>query len=95
MDRMSAFYLAARRALKVGRPPVAGAVKERLAALLAEDPEAPILELLRLLREGGKTLGTSTFYRLHALVRETLPVEWMVRFEGVAGEFAQFDHSSV
>lgn len=85
----------ARRAQKVGRPPVPGDVKERLAALLAEDPEAPPLELLRLLREGGKTLGTSTFYRLYGSARETLPVELMVRFEGVAGEFAQFDFGQV
>lgn len=86
---------AARRALKVGRPPVAEGVRERLASLLVDDPEAPPLELLRLLREGGTKLGTSTFYRIHASVRETLPVELMVRFEGVAGEFAQFDFGQV
>ena len=81
----------ARRARKVGRPPVPPAVSERLTALMTEDPQAPPLELLRQLREEGVELGTSTFYRLHARVREALPVELMVRFEGVAGEFAQFD----
>lgn len=85
----------ARRALEVGRPRVPGVVRERLAALLADDPEAPPLELLRLLREDGKGVGTSTFYRLYASARKALPVELMVRFEGVAGEFAQFDFGQV
>ena len=86
---------AARRARGVGRPAVAEGVRERLAALMAEDPEAPPLEALRRLREEGIELGTSTFYRVHAAVRETLPTELMVRFEGVAGEFAQFDFGQV
>jgi transposase len=85
----------ARRARGVGRPAVPEGVRERLAALVAEDVEVPPLEALRLLREEGVELGTSTFYRLHAAIRETLPAELMVRFEGVAGEFAQFDFGQV
>lgn len=85
----------ARRTRKVGRPPVQAAVGDRLAALIKEDPHAPPLELLRQLREEGTELGTSTFYRLYARARATVPVELMVRFEGVAGEFAQFDFGQV
>jgi transposase len=59
--------------------------------LIAEDPQAPPLELLRQLREEGVTLGESTFYRVLRLEKEKLPYELMVRFEGVPGEFAQFD----
>lgn len=82
---------AERRRRGIGRPPVPGEVKERLVALMAEDPEAPPLEYLRQLREEGVKLAESTFYRIFRLERGKLPVELMVRFEGVAGEFAQFD----
>lgn len=85
----------ARRQRGVGRPGVPEQVKERLHALLAEDPEAPPLEYLRLLREAGMWLGESTFYRLLRVEQEKVPAEIMVRFEGVAGEFAQFDFGEV
>ena len=49
----------------------------------------------RLLRDEGTPLGLSTVYRVIAAVRPTLPVDLMVRFEGVAGEFAQFDFGEV
>jgi transposase len=81
----------ARRARQVGRPPVPDPVPERLRSLIAEDPDAPPLEVLRLLREEGVRLGESTFYRLYRAQKERLPAALMVRFEGVAGEFAQFD----
>jgi transposase len=82
---------AARRSRKVGRPAVPDAVRSRLRDLIAADPQAPPLEVLRQLREEGTELGESTFYRLFRLEKEALPAELMVRFEGVAGEFAQFD----
>jgi transposase len=81
----------ARRARGVGRPGVSDGVRERMRTLMAADPEAPPLEVLRLLREEGTELGESTFYRFYRIEREALPRELMVRFEGVPGEFAQFD----
>ena len=81
----------ARRLRRVGRPPVPEALRTRLRDLIAADPGAPPLEFLRQLREEGTPLGESTFYRLFRLEKESLPAELMVRFEGVAGEFAQFD----
>jgi transposase len=81
----------ARRRRAVGRPAIPQEVRTRLRALIAEDPEAPPLEFLRQLREDGTELGESTFYRVFRLEKEKLPTELMVRFEGVAGEFAQFD----
>src|SRR5215207_10229844 len=75
----------------VGRPPIPEAVRRRLRELVVADPEAPPLEYLRQLREEGATLAESTFYRVHRLEKEHIPAELMVRFEGVAGEFAQFD----
>lgn len=86
---------AARRHRGVGRPPVPEEIKRRLVALIAEDPEAPPLEVLRQLREDGVKLAESTFYRVFRLEKEKLPAELMVRFEGVAGEFAQFDFGQV
>lgn len=82
---------AARRRRRVGRPPVPERVRERLHELIAEDADSPPLEYLRLLRGEGVRLAESTFYRVLRLEREKLPVELLVRFEGVAGEFAQFD----
>jgi transposase len=81
----------ARRARAVGRPPLPESVRKRLGELVAEDPKAPPLEFLRQLREEGVKLGESTFYRVFRLEKAKLPTEPMVRFEGVAGEFAQFD----
>lgn len=81
----------ARRRRGLGRPPVAEGVRQRLRELLGADPEAPPLEVLRQLREEGTALGESTFYRIFRLEKAQLPAELMVRFEGVAGEFAQFD----
>lgn len=80
-----------RRRRRIGRPPVPERVRARLGELIADDLEAPPLEHLRLLRDEGMVLGESTFYRLFAVERKKLPVELMVRFEGVAGEFGVFD----
>lgn len=75
----------------VGRPRVRDALHQRLRELIDADPVAPPLEYLRQLREEGVRLGESTFYRVLRFEQEQLPAELMVRFEGVAGEFAQFD----
>jgi len=82
---------AERKRRGLGRPALPSRLVERLHALIAEDPEAPPLEYLRQIREEGVKLGESTFYRVFRLEREKVPAELMVRFEGVAGEFAQFD----
>ncbi len=63
----------------------------RCGPWLAEDPAIPPGEIQRRLLEAETPLGLSTIYRLLGSVRPTLPTEVMVRFEGVAGEFAQFD----
>jgi transposase len=81
----------ARRRRGVGRPALPEPVHLQLRDLLAADPQAPPLEHLRLLRERGLRVGESTFYRIYRREKEQLPAQLMVRFEGVAGEFAQFD----
>ena len=61
-------------------------VRERMRGLIAEDPEAPPLEVLRWLREEGHLLGESTFYRSLRAGREGLPTKQMGRFEEMAGD---------
>ena len=79
----------------VGRPRVTEGIRHRLRALVVDDPECPPGEICRLLRAEGTPLGLSTVYRALAAVRATIPTELLVRFEGVAGEFAQFDFGEV
>ena len=85
----------ARRARQVGRPQVTEAVRARVHALVLEDPERPPGEICRLLKADGIALGLSTVYRVLSAVRATIPTALQVRFEGVAGEFAQFDFGHV
>ena len=84
---------AARRS--VGRPRVTEAMRAQVQALVLEDPECPPGEICRLLRAGDTPLGLSTVYRVLRDVRATIPAALQVRFEGVAGEFAQFDFGEV
>ena len=85
----------ARTAIQIGRPRVTGAIRERIDALVREDAERPPGEIARLLRSEGTPLGLSTVYRVLASVRATIPATLLVRFEGVAGEYAQFDFGEV
>ncbi len=78
-----------------GRPRVSEAIRARVQALVVEDQERPPGEICRLLKAEGTSLGLSTVYRVLASVRATIPSELQVRFEGVAGEFAQFDFGEV
>lgn len=80
---------------RVGRPRVTEAIRTRVRALVTDDPEMPPGEIARVLREEATPLGLSTVYRVLAGVRATLPTPLVVRFEGVAGEYAQFDFGQV
>ena len=79
----------------VGRPRVTDAIRARVQALVLEDPARPPGEICRLLKADGTPLGLSTVYRALARVRASIPTALLVRFEGVAGEFAQFDFGEV
>ncbi|HEX2722508.1 MAG TPA: IS21 family transposase [Gemmatimonadaceae bacterium] len=85
----------ARAARGIGRPRVTEELRGRIAALLREDYERPPGEISRLLRDEGTPLGLSTVYRVLASVKSTIPAALQVRFEGVAGEYAQFDFGEV
>ncbi len=85
----------ARDARQIGRPRVTDALRARVRALVLEDGERPPGEICRLLKAEGTPLGLSTVYRVLGVVRATIPTALQVRFEGVAGEFAQFDFGEV
>lgn len=78
-----------------GRPCVTEVIRARVQALVLEDPDRPPGEISRLLKAEGTPLGLSTVYRVLRGVRATIPAALQVRFEGVAGEFAQFDFGQV
>jgi transposase len=78
-----------------GRPRVDATLRAQVAEWLREDRELPPGEVWRRLREAGTPLGLSTTYRVVTAARATIPAEVLVCFDGVAGEFAQFDFGEV
>lgn len=75
-----------------GRPAVSVPCADRLTALLQERPALPTTEILRIATtEWGWSGSRATFFRLVRGLRPVAVPEPMVRFEGLPGEFAQFD----
>jgi transposase len=75
-----------------GRPAIVDPFAERVVALLTEQPALPTTEVLRIATTDWKYQGSrATFFRLVKRLRPTPAPEPMVRFEGLPGEFAQFD----
>ncbi len=79
----------------VGRPSKVEALRDRLAAELAQQPGVLAVELLRRARLVGYTGGKSALYELIAAIRPREPVPPLVRFEGLPGEFSQHDFGEV
>lgn len=77
----------------VGRPSVlAGDLRQVVDALLAQDPHIKGVEVLRRLRsEHGYSAGKNPVYAYVKTARPPKVDIPVVRFEGVAGEFAQMD----
>jgi transposase len=75
-----------------GRPSCAEPFRHQVATLLESEPTLSTVELLRRCRENGYKGGKSAFYDLVKSVRKpSVGAEPIVRFEGVPGEYAQFD----
>jgi transposase len=77
-----------------GRPSVATPYREQVASTLEAEPSLSTAELLRRARDQWGYSGEKTaFYELVKSVRrpEGEGAEPIVRFEGMAGEYAQFD----
>lgn len=75
-----------------GRPSCAEPFRHQVASLLESESQLSTVELLRRCREGGYRGGKSAFYDLvKSLRKPAVGAEPIVRFEGVPGEYAQFD----
>lgn len=75
-----------------GRPPKADpAVVEQVRALLAEDGSMLATEVLRRSRAWGYTGGKSAMSALVKQLRPSPKLEPLVCFDGMPGEYAQFD----
>jgi transposase len=83
-----------RKTRGIGRPSRAAPFRPFVVGLLAEEPNLMSLELLRRARLRGYAGGKSALYDLIAAVRPR-PVQPLVRFEGVPGEFSQHDFGQV
>ncbi len=79
--------------LGVGRPSVlAQELRHEVDALLTQDPQIKVVEVLRRLRsEHGYTAGKNPVYDYVKATRPPRTALPVVRFEGVAGEYAQHD----
>lgn len=81
-----------KRAGRRGRPSKTAPYEARVLELLIEEPETAPIEVLRRMRGVGYDGGRSAMFELVARVRPPpRPKEPVVRFEGLPGEFAQFD----
>lgn len=79
-----------------GAPSKTAPYAERAVALLMDRPSVPTAEILRQARSWGYTGGDSAFFTLVKRLRPAaVPVEPLVRFDGLPGEFAQFDFGVV
>jgi len=83
------------RERQLGRPSVVGEFRAAAEEILEEDPELPTVEILHRLRLRGYEGGKSAVYELVKSLRGPAPSRVMVRFEGLPGEFAQFDFGTV
>ncbi len=80
------------RSVPLGRPTALGDFRAEVDRLLAEDPRMATAEVLRRVRSAGYRGSNRTVYRAAAQARPTaVPSSPEVRFEGLPGEFAQFD----
>lgn len=79
----------------IGRPRQSGPFEERARQILDQEPALPTVEILHRLKQEGYRGGKSALYDLVRQLRGPAPAPVMVRFEGVAGEFAQFDFGQV
>lgn len=89
--------VADRRAVRgPGAPSKTAPYADRASALLKERPALPSVEILRQARSWGYAGGDSAFFTLIKRLRPaSVPVEPLVRFDGLPGEFAQFDFGEV
>jgi len=83
---------AMRRARPPGRPSLVASLKAMIEPWLVEKPDLRVTEVLRRARSAGYRGGDRSVYRLVDRIRPAAhPPSPEVRFDGLPGEFAQFD----
>src|SRR3990172_2952178 len=78
-----------------GRPSIVSRHEQLLDKILVEEPGLLSVEILHRLKQAGYAGGKSAGYDFIRARRGPAAAAVMVRFEGVAGEFAQFDFGEV
>ena len=78
-----------------GAPSKTEPFAERVLAVLTERPTLPTVEILRQAQEWGYLGSPSAFFALVKRLRPPTPADPMVCFDGLPGEFAQFDFGEV
>ena len=86
--------IAERQRRGIGRPSKTEAFRSLVVEILSDEPELMSLELLRRARLKGYDGGKSAFYEMARSVRDDHP-EFLMRFEGLPGEFSQHDFGQV
>lgn len=77
---------------RMGRPPKADeGITEQVCKLLLDEPNLPATEVLRRSRAWGYTGSRSAMSALVKRLRPPPEAEPLVRFEGLPGEYVQFD----
>ena len=79
----------------IGRPSPTASFGELVQQILEEERDLPTIEVLHRLRQQGYRGGKTAVYDLVRRLRGPAPTGVMVRFDGLAGEFAQFDFGQV
>jgi transposase len=74
-----------------GRPSKVAQFEAKVVGLLTAEPKLPGTEVLRLMEKEGYDGGRSAMLDLVKRVRPPLPAEPVIRFEGLPGEFTQWD----
>jgi transposase len=93
--RVTSFDDVAERARRgVGRPSLVEPLRGFIAGQLKDEPELLGVELLRRAQQKGYQGAKSALYSLVRELRVT-PVEAVIRFEGLPGEFSQHDFGEV
>lgn len=85
----------ARAAARAGRPSKVEGYRALLVRELERQPDVLAVELLRRARLAGYGGGKSALYELIRAIRPYEPLQPLVRFEGLPGEFSQHDFGEV
>lgn len=83
-----------KRRRRVGRPSTVEKHRDRIAHLLEEEPQIKTVEILHRLKTKGYEGGKTAVYEIVKALRPSRD-QFLIRFEGLPGEFTQHDFGEV